>query len=134
MTPPMASSSSASSMGIMKRAQVSPAPRLRRPHRLSSGRGAGPGNTHASHGALAVLKRLIKKLKRAYPGALILFRADAGFAVPALYRYLERQEIRYVIGFITNNRVVKKAAPLLKKAQAAYQATGEKQRLFTSFS
>jgi hypothetical protein len=67
-----------------------------------------PGNTHASHGALAVLKRLIKKLKKAYPGALILFRADAGFAVPALYRYLERQEIRYVIG--------------------------EKQRLFTAFS
>jgi hypothetical protein len=93
-----------------------------------------PGNTHASHRALAVLKRLIKKLKRAYPGALILFRADAGFAVPALYRYLERQEVRYVIGFITNNRVVEWAAPLLKKAQAAYQATGEKQRLFTSFS
>lgn len=93
-----------------------------------------PGNTHASHGALAVLKRLVKKLKKAYPGALILFRADAGFAVPALYRYLERQEVRYVIGFITNNRVVEKAAPLLKKAQAAHQATGEKQRLFTSFS
>jgi Transposase DDE domain group 1 len=93
-----------------------------------------PGNTHASHRALAVLKRLIKKLKKAYPGALILFRADAGFAVPALYRYLERQEVRYVIGFITNNRVVELAAPLLKKAQAAYQATGEKQRLFTAFS
>ena len=72
-----------------------------------------PGNTHASHGALAVLKRLIKKLKQAYPGALILFRADAGFVVPALYRYLERQEIRYVIGFITNNRVLEKAAALL---------------------
>jgi hypothetical protein len=93
-----------------------------------------PGNTHASHGALAVLKRLIKKLKQAYPEALILFRADAGFAIPALYRYLERQEIRHVIGFIINNRVLEKAAPLLKKAQAAYQETGEKQRLFTAFS
>ena len=28
-----------------------------------------PGNTHASKGALAVLKRLLKKLKKAYPGA-----------------------------------------------------------------
>lgn len=93
-----------------------------------------PGNTHASHGALAVLKRLIKKLKKAYPGALILFRADAGFAVPALYRYLERQDIRYVIGFITNNRVLAQAAPLLEKAQRQYQETGEKSRLFTSFS
>jgi len=94
-----------------------------------------PGNTHASHRALAVLKRLIKKLKKAYPKALILFRADAGFAVPALYRYLEDQpETRYVIGFITNNRVLTKTAPLLLKAQRQYQETGEKQRLFTSFS
>ncbi len=94
-----------------------------------------PGNTHSSHGALAVLKRLIKKLKKAYPEALILFRADAGFAIPALYRYLEGQpELRYVIGFITNSRVLVKTAPLLLKAQRQYQETGEKQRLFTSFS
>jgi len=94
-----------------------------------------PGDAHASHGALAVLTRLIKKLKQAYPGALILFRADAGFAVPALYRYLEeQQEIRYVIGFITNNRVLAQAGPLLEKAQRQYLETGEKQRLFTSFS
>jgi hypothetical protein len=71
-----------------------------------------PGNTHASHRPLAVLKRLIKKLKKAYPGALILFRADAGFAVPALYRYLEQQEVRYVIGFITNNRVLTQAVSM----------------------
>jgi len=94
-----------------------------------------PGNTHGSHGALAVLKRLIKKLRQAYPKALILFRADAGFAVPALYRYLEGQpETRYVIGFITNNRLLAKTAPLLERAQRQYQETGEKQRLFTSFS
>jgi hypothetical protein len=93
-----------------------------------------PGNTHSSYRALAVLKRLIKKLKKAYPEALILFRADAGFAVPALYDYLEEQKIRYVIGFITNNRVLAQAAPLLEKAQRQYLETGEKQRLFTSFS
>jgi len=94
-----------------------------------------PGNAHASKGALAVLKRLIKKLKTAYPGALILFRADAGFAVPALYDYLERQpETRYVIGFITNNRLLAKTATLLEKAQQRYQETEAKQRLFTSFS
>jgi len=80
-----------------------------------------------------VLKRLINKLKKAYPGALILFRADAGFAVPALY--LEEQpQTRYVIGFIANNRLLAKAAPLLEKAQRQYQETGEKQRLFSSFS
>jgi hypothetical protein len=93
------------------------------------------GKTHASHRALSVLKRLIKKLKQAYPKALILMRADAGFAVPALYSYLEDQpETCYVIGFITNHRLLAQAAPLLLKAQQQYLETGEKQRLFTSFS
>jgi len=94
-----------------------------------------PGNAHASKGALAVLKRLIKKLRRAYPKALILVRADAGFAVPAIYDYLEKQpDVRYVIGFITNNRLLAKTAALLAKAQRRYQETGAQQRLFTSFS
>jgi Transposase DDE domain group 1 len=94
-----------------------------------------PGNTHASKGALAVLKRLIKKLRKAYPKALILLRADAGFAIPAIYGYLEKQpDLRYVIGFITNNRLLANTATLLEKAQQQYLETGEKQRLFTSFS
>jgi hypothetical protein len=83
-----------------------------------------PGNAHASKGTVAVLKRLIKKLKKAYPEALTPLRADAGFAVPALYEYLEKKKIRYVIGFIPNNRVLEKAAPLLEKAQRQYQEIG----------
>ncbi len=94
-----------------------------------------PGNSHAVHGALAVLKRLLQRLRQAYPKAPILVRADAGFAVPALYEYLEDQpDTRYVIGFITNSRVLAPTAPLLFKAQRQYQETGEKPRLCTAFS
>ena len=51
------------------------------------------------------------------------------------YDYLEKQpDIRYVIGFITNNRLLEKTASLLEKAQRQYQETGAKPRLFTSFS
>jgi hypothetical protein len=102
---------------------------------LSPGGGAAlAGNAQASNWVLAVLRRLIKKLKKAYPGTLILFIADVGFAVPAVYCYLERQDIRFVIGFINHNRMLAQAAPLLLKAQRQYQEMGEKQPLFTSFS
>ncbi len=42
-------------------------------------------------------------MRQAYPKALILFRAAAGFAVPALCDYLEEKKIRQGIGVITNN-------------------------------
>jgi hypothetical protein len=93
-----------------------------------------PGNTHDSYGAVMVLKRLLPRLKAAYPEALILVRADAGFAVPALYDYLEEQEVRYVIGFITNTRLLAKTALLAQKAEDNFETTGAKQRLFTAFA
>lgn len=92
-----------------------------------------PGNAHASKGAAAILKRIIRRLKRAYPKATILVRADAGFAVPAIYRLLEREKVKYTIGLITNERLRKRAANLVLKAEKEFAQTGEKQRLFGSF-
>ena len=91
------------------------------------------GNAHASKGAAAILKRVIRRLKRAYPKATILVRADAGFAVPTIYRVLEREKVKYTIGLITNERLRKRAANLVRKAEAGFAKTGEKQRLFGSF-
>ena len=91
------------------------------------------GNTHASHGSVAVLKRIIKRLKRAYGGAQIVLRADAGFAIPSLYRLCEKEHIHYVIGLITNDRLRAKGAGLLARAEDGFTETGTKQRLFGAF-
>jgi hypothetical protein len=92
-----------------------------------------PGNTHASHRSVAVLKRIIKKLKKAYPGVQILVRADAGFAVPSLYRFCEKERIHYAIGLITNDRLRQKGSGLLARAEHGFGETGTKQRLFGAF-
>lgn len=92
-----------------------------------------PGNTHASRGSVKLLKRLIRRLKKAYPEARILLRADGGFAIPALYRFCERRNILYAIGLITNARLREKAATLLAEAARDFRKTQEKQRRFTSF-
>jgi hypothetical protein len=91
------------------------------------------GNTHASHGSVAVLKRIIKRLKRAYGGAQIVLRADAGFAIPSLYRLCEKEHIHYVIGLITNDRLRQKGAGLLARAERGFTETQTKQRLFGAF-
>ena len=45
------------------------------------------GNTHASNSAVALLKRIVSGLRDEWPAVSIELRADAGFAVPALYDY-----------------------------------------------
>lgn len=93
------------------------------------------GNTHASRGAVAVLKRIVGRLRRAWGKELeIEIRADAGFAVPALYDYCEAEGIDYAIGLITNPRLVALAEPLLEQAQRRYEAEGHKVRFLAEGS
>jgi hypothetical protein len=79
-----------------------------------------PGNTRSSRGAVAILKRIVSRLRAAWPSVRIEIRADAGFAVPAIYDYCEAEGIDYTIGLITNPRLEALAAPLLDEAQERY--------------
>jgi hypothetical protein len=92
-----------------------------------------PGNAHAGHRCVAILKRVIARLKQAYPETIIFLRADAGFALPALYEYCEEEDVRYVVGLITNNRLRGKVSYLADYVEKRFIKTGEKQREFTSF-
>ena len=89
-----------------------------------------PGTTHAGHGALAVLKRVVARLRARWPDITIELRADAGFARPEIYAWCEAQGIGYTIGLVTNARLTTLAEPLLAQAQAASaEQSGAKVRL-----
>jgi hypothetical protein len=88
------------------------------------------GNTHASNSSVAVLKRIVSRLRDRWPGVAIEIRADAGFAVPALYDYCEREGITYTIALITNERLKEMAGGLLEAAIEEHERTMQKARLF----
>ena len=90
-----------------------------------------PGNKHASYGAVSILKRIIPKLKKAFPKAEIVIRADAGFAVPDMYEYYESEGLKYVIGLIRNDVLERMIEALMNKAHEQHTTTGQKQRMFT---
>jgi hypothetical protein len=89
-----------------------------------------PGTAHAGTGALGVLRRLVRAIRARWPGVSIEVRADAGFALPAIYAYLEAEHIAYTIGLATNERLAALAAPLAAAATEQRTLTGEKARLF----
>src|SRR5215210_9368836 len=93
------------------------------------------GNAHASRGAVAILKRVVERLRQAWGNKVeIEIRADAGFAVPALYGYCEKEGIDYAVGLITNPRLEALAAPLLESAQERYETEGSKVKLLAEGS
>lgn len=88
-----------------------------------------PGNAHASHGVIGVLRVLIPALRARWPGVQIEIRADSGCAVPALYTFCEQEQVGYTIGLIPNPRLESVAAPLLEQAKEQRAVTGETVRL-----
>lgn len=89
------------------------------------------GNTHASNTSVALLRRIVCRLRERWPNVEIEMRADAGFAVPSVYDYCEKENIAYTIGLITNARLEEMAQDLLDEASTRHEATGIKQRLFS---
>ncbi len=83
-----------------------------------------PGNAHAGRGTLAALKRIVRAVRGRWGRIPLALRADAGFALPALYDYCEREGITYTIGLVTNGRLRDHAAPLLAEARTASVAQG----------
>jgi len=93
-----------------------------------------PGNVHAGHRAVAVLRRIVERVREAFPQAEILLRGDAGLALPAVYDYCEGANLHYVISLAKNSRLLEQAQPWLTEAAAIYAETGEKVRHFGEFS
>lgn len=91
------------------------------------------GTAHASLGAAADLERVITRLRQEWPAVRIHVRADSGFAVPAFYLACERLRTEYTVGLATNPALQRESQHLLAAAVAAWEQTGQPQRLFTTF-
>jgi hypothetical protein len=80
--------------------------------------------------SVAMLRRMVGRLKQRWPGVHIEMRADAGFAVPAIYDYCEAEGITYTIALITNERLKEMGGDLLEEAREEHERTAHKAKLF----
>jgi hypothetical protein len=77
-----------------------------------------PGNAPAKLGAIGILKRLLTRLRRAFPKARFLVRLDGGFGCPELFEFLEAQgDVEYVVAMGKNSVLKRKAKRLMTKAR-----------------
>jgi hypothetical protein len=83
-----------------------------------------PGNVHGSRFVVLVLRRLVRRLRAAWPQVTLELRADSGLAVPRLYAWCEANGLRYTIGLIAKPVLERTAAPLLAQARAQSAALG----------
>lgn len=89
-----------------------------------------PSNIDASKHSRAILKLLVDRIRNEWPATKIIVRGDSGFCRWRLMRWCEKHGVSYVFGLARNNILEGLLAPLMRRAQANYEQTGEKQRMF----
>jgi Transposase DDE domain group 1 len=77
-----------------------------------------PGDVPGSRFVVLVVRRLVRRLRAAWPHVAVERRADSGFAIPRLYAWCEANAVDYTIGLIPNPVLERLAAPLLEEARA----------------
>ena len=89
-----------------------------------------PGKAPAGLGARGILRSLLRKLRAAFPTATFRVRLDGGFASAKLFRFLDREQVEYVVGMPSNRRVEKRAQRLMGRARVLSRQRGQTAHLY----
>lgn len=89
-----------------------------------------PGNAKGSLGAIGILKRLLPRLRKAFPFAAIYVRMDGAFATPEVLHWLENEHLLYVVNMAKNSVLKAEAEPLMKKARKLARQTDHTATLY----
>jgi hypothetical protein len=89
-----------------------------------------PSNIDAAKHSRAVTKLLVDRIRREWPDVKIIIRGDSGFCRWKLMRWCEKHGVDYIFGIGRNKVLEGRMASLVEQAEAAFENTGQKQRLF----
>jgi hypothetical protein len=92
-----------------------------------------PGRDPHASGLVEDLDQMLPRLRRRFPRARVLLRADAGMATPRVEARLERDGIEYVLGIGANRVFHRRVAAVRAHAEARYRRTQRPVAVRTSF-
>jgi hypothetical protein len=92
-----------------------------------------PANMDAAAGAVEEVARMVAQIRRRWPHARILLRADSGFAREELMAWCEANGVDFLFGLQKNDRLVAEIADELAQAEAKSRRTGKPARYFKEF-
>ncbi len=92
-----------------------------------------PGNSHSNKWYVAILKRILKKIKGQYPDIEVIIRADSGFSSPAFYQLADGFNLKYAIGQASNEILKQRTSRAVKAVNHLFVSKNIKHQHFISF-
>ena len=89
-----------------------------------------PGLAKEGRTSLRTIRRMVKRLRRAFPRAQILVRLDSGFAGPRLFDALDELGVKYVVGMPKNKRLLKACEAQMTAAAVRAVTEGQTTQIY----
>lgn len=80
-----------------------------------------PGDEGEIELALPVLKKLVKRLREAWPRTKITVRADGAFTNKDFYKWMDENNVQYALGIKHNNSLLSETKQLRKEAECKFK-------------
>jgi len=91
-----------------------------------------PGNAPAPLGAVGILRRILQRIRRLFPGAKIRIRLDGGFAHPELLDFLDGEpDVEYVAAMASNAVLKRRAKRAMRTARRLSSRSGKTEQVYT---
>jgi hypothetical protein len=93
-----------------------------------------PSNIDAASHSRAILKLLVKRIRKQWPNVRIIFRGDSGFCRWRTMRWCDKHNVGYITGLAGNDVLDRLAVQLTEQSRTQFEQTHQKQRLFGEFT
>ena len=90
-----------------------------------------PGKRPTGKQIVSILKRVVKKIRQAWPEVGIILRGDSYYSCPAVFDFCEGNDMKYVLGFKPLSPLVRQVKPFLKEASLRFDLEGHPVKIFT---
>lgn len=90
-----------------------------------------PGKRPTGHQIVSIVKRVVKKIRQAWPEVGILLRGDSYYSCPAVFDFCENNDIKYILGFKPLSPLVRKIKPLVKEVSLRFEREIHPVKMFT---
>lgn len=93
-----------------------------------------PGNSHSNKWYVAILKRVVKRIKEKYPEMEIVIRGDSGFSCAPFYQLADDMDLKFTLGLATNEVLKRKVNRVEQAVDHLYVSKNIKHQHFMSYT
>ena len=90
-----------------------------------------PGKRPTGKQIVSILKRVVKKIRQAWPEVGILLRGDSYYSCPAVFDFCEDNDMKYVLGFKPLFPLVRQVNPFVEEVSLRFDLEKQPVKMFT---